>query len=255
MERSRKLEWVSVPGGKCSNDGLTVFTVPREYPRPGRRGGATIIQNGPVSLGRWHNSLNEPIDITAGIHQLFTAADFADYEAAQANVNERIKNLEAEGRIMAVGHYVDPYSVKMTPEYDRWFYGFPFAVAEYVHDSQYRPITNGETLPLYQVVKGQSFAAGFTAKYPDLFIESQFTDYDGRDDDFAKVRKAAKTKAKELETAGILKKVGTVSRGGYDLLGGYALPYTVDFSDNETEKEFMSLSVDRYYRILDWQRR
>ncbi len=252
MERSRKLEWVSVPGVKCSNDGLTVYTVPREFPRPGRRAGVTIVQNGPVSLGRWYNSLNEPIDVTAGIHQLFTAADFADYSTAQADVTARIKNLEAEGRIMAVGYYTDPYSVKMTKDFDRWYYGFPFAVAEYVHDSQYRPITNGETLPLYQVAKDQSYTG---TKHPDLFIESQFTDYDGRNDDLAKVREAAKTKAKELEAAGILKKVGTIQRGGYDLLGGHALPYTVDFSDNETEKEFMDLSVDRYYRILDWQRR
>ena len=252
MERSRKLEWVSVPGGKCSSDGLTVYTVPREYPRPGRRGGATIVRNGPVSLGRWHNSLNEPIDVTASIHQLFTAADFADYETAQADVNERIKNLEAEGRIMAVGYYVDPYTVKMTKDFDRWFYGFPFAVAEYVHDSQYRPITNEETLTLYQVAKGQSYTG---TKHPGLFVESYFTDYENRNDDLAKVRKAAKTKAKELEAAGIMKNVGTVSRGGYDLLGGHALPYTVEFADAETEKEFMDLSVDRYYRILDWQRR
>lgn len=252
MGRTRKLSWVSVPGGKCSNDGLTVYTVPREFPRPGRRAGVTIVQNGLVSLGRWHNSLNEPIDVTAGIHQLFTAADFADYETAQADVNERIKALEAEGRIMAVGYYTDPYSVKMTPEYDRWYYGFPFAVAEYVHDSKFRPITNEETLPLYQVIKGQSYSG---IKHPDLFIESQFTDYENRNDDLATVRAKAEARAKELESDGILKKVGTVQRGGYDLLGGHALPYTVDFSDNETEKEFMDLSVDRYYRILDWQRR
>jgi hypothetical protein len=203
-------------------------------------------------LGRWHNSLNEPIDVTASIHQLFTAADFADYETAQADVNERIKSLEAEGRIMAVGYYTDLYSVKMTPAYDRWYYGFPFAVAEYVHDSQYRPITNEETLTLYQVAKGQSYTG---TKHPGLFVESYFTDYENRNDDLAKVRKAAKTKAKELEAAGIMKNVGTVSRGGYDLLGGHALPYTIDFADAETEKEFMDLSVDRYYRILDRQRR
>ena len=252
MGRTRKLSWVSVPGAKCSTDGLTVYTVPREFPRPGRRAGVTIVQNGPVSLGRWHNSLNERIDVTAGVNQLFTAADFADYETAQADVNERVKNLEAEGRIMAVGYYTDGYTVKMTKEYDRWFYGFPFAVAEYVHDSQYRPITNEETLPLYQVAKGQSYTG---KKHPDLFIESYFTDYENRNDDLAKARKAAKTKAKELEATGILKKVGTVQLGGYDLLGGHALPYTVEFADAETEKEFMDLSVDRYYRIVDWQRR
>ncbi len=252
MGRTRKLEWVSVPGVKCSNDGLTVYTVPREFPRPGRRAGETIVQNGPVSLGRWHNSLNEPIDVSASIGQLFTAADFADYSTAQADVNERLKALESEGRIMAVGYYTDPYSVKMTPAYDRWYYGFPFAVAEYVHDNQYRPITNGETLPLYQVVKGQIYSG---IKHPGLFVESCFTDYDGRNDDLATVRTKAEARAKELEIAGTLKKVGTVQLGGYDLLGGHALPYTVDFSDNETEGEFMALSVDRYYRILDQQRR
>ena len=253
MGRSRKLFWVSVPGGKCSNDGLTVYTAPREYPRPGRRGGVTIVQNGPVSLGRWHNSLNEPIDVSASIHQLFTKADFADYETAQADVNERIKSLEAEERIIAVGHYTDPYSVKMTKEYDRWFYGYPFAIAEYIHDSKFRPITNEEEkLSLYQVIKGQIYNG---KKHPELFIESYFTDYDSRNDDLATVRTKAEARAKEPEAAGILKKVGTVSRGGYDLLGGHALPYTVDFSDKETETEFMELSVDRYYRILDWQRR
>jgi len=204
-------------------------------------------------LGRWHNSLNEPIDVTASIHQLFTAADFADYETAQADVNERIKALEAAGRILAVGHYTDAYSVKMTKDFDRWFYGFPFAVAEYIQDSQYRPITNEEEkLSLYQVIKGQIYSG---MKHPELIIESYFTDYENRNDDLSKVRKAAKTKAKELETAGIMKKVGTVSRGGYDLLGGHALPYTVEFADAETEKEFMALSIDRYYRILDQQRR
>lgn len=253
MERSRKLEWVSVPGRKCSNDGLTVYTVPREYPRPGRRAGVTIVQNGSISLGRWHNSLNERIDVSAYIHQLFTAADFADYETAQADVNERLKSLEATGQILAVGHYTDPYSVLMTKEYDSWYYGFPFAVAEYIHDSKFRPITNEEEkLSLYQVIKGQIYSG---MKHPELIIESYFTDYENRNDDLAEVRTKAEARAKELETAGILKMVGTVSRGGYDLLGGHILPYTVDFSDNETETEFMSLSIDRYYRILDWQRR
>jgi len=190
--------------------------------------------------------------MSASIHQLFTAADFADYETAQADINERIKNLEAEGRIIAVGHYTDPFSVKMTKEYDRWFYGFPFAIAEYVHDSEFRPITYEETLPLYQVAKGQVYSG---KKHPELLIESYFTDYGSRNDELATVREDTKAKAKELETAGTLKTVGTIQRGGYDLLGGHVLPYTVDFSDNETETEFMNLSVDRYYRILDWQRR
>ena len=251
MERSRRLEWVAVPGGKCSNDGLTVFTVPREYPRTGRRGGVTIVQNGPVSLGRWHNSLNEPIDITAGIHQLFTAADFADYSTAQANVNERIKALEAEGRIIAVGHYTDPYTVKMTPEYDRWYYGLPYAVAEFVHDSKYRPITRGETLPLYQVLPGAEVSIGFNTKYPDLIIESTFNGYDDRDEELSKARKNAKKRALEYVAAGSIKQVGTVEPGGYDLMSGHALPYTVSFTDTETEKDFFDRAVKRFHRIMD----
>ena len=138
----------------------------------------------------------------------------------------------------------------MTKEFDRWYYGYPFAVAEYIHDSKFRPITNEETLPLYQVIKGQIYSG---MKHPELIIVSYFTDYENRNADLAKVLKESKARAKELETAGILKMVGTVSRGGYDLLGGHILPYTVEFADAETEKEFMDLSVDRYYRILDWQ--
>mgnify|MGYP001218773670 CR=1 FL=1 len=243
----RKLNWVTVPATRCSCDGLTVYTVPREYAVPRRRG-STVVQNHPVTLGRWFNSFNEPVDVQADILELFTAADFADYEKDQAGVNERIKELEAAGRILAVGHYTDAYSVKMTKDFDRWFYGFPFAVAGLIHDSEFRPITNEETLSLYQVEKGQSYTG---MNHPELIIESYLTDYDSRNDDLEKVRTKAQTRAKELETAGILKKVGTVSRGGYDLLGGHALPYTVEFADTETEKDFFDRAVKRFHRIMD----
>lgn len=254
MARTRKLNWVTVPAGKCSNDGLTVYTVPKEYPRPGRRGGYTVIQNNPVSLGRWVTSLDERIDLTAAIHQLFTAADFADYETAQADVHERIKNLEAAGKILAVGHYTDPYSVQMTKEYDNWFFGCPFTIAKYIYDDKYRPVTSDENLPLYQVIKGQDISIGCKVQHPGLLIESIFTDYGDRNEEQDKIRKTAAKRAGEYVAAGILKKIGTVSRGGYDLLGGYALPYTITFTDKEVEKDFFNLSAEAYFRLMDKKR-
>ena len=250
---NRKLNWVTVPATRCPCDGLTVYTVPREYAVPRRRG-STVVQNHPVTLGRWHNSFGEPVDVQAGTHDLFTAADFADYETDQAGVNERIKELESAGRVLAVGHYTDCYNVQMTQDYDNWFYGLPYAVAEHLHDSAYLPITSGEALPLYQILPGAEVLTGCRVTYPDLLIESVFSGYDDRDLELSKARKNAKKRAQEYVAAGSIKQVGTVEPGGYDLMSGHALPYTASFTDTETEKDFFDRAVKRFHRIMDQRR-
>lgn len=248
----RRLPYANVPF--TLQDGRTVYQVTHQYEnREGRR---PVWQNSPpVALGKvtlpdncWKVGEAKPGEI-------FTQDFFQDTDKTETEIHEYLNQLEAAGKIIAVGH-VDGCTPVMTPEYDELFYRLYEHAAGFVvdsrnHDTAVRP---DEKLPLYLVNPGQSFYTGSSiVEYPGLLPLSVF----GRDYGVATLdeqRKEAKKNTEEAKKMGKVKLVGTCSGGGrLNHLTGKIEHYCIEFTDPEAKALFMKIATDRYFEWLEKQ--
>jgi len=244
----RRLPYSDVPFKL--EDGRTIYQVTHEYQdKTGRRPHWTNTP--PVPLGKvdlldncWRLAIAEP-------GELFTADFFCD-DRTETEIHEYLNQLEAEGKIIAVGH-VEGCTPVMTAEYDEAFYRIYEHAAGFVvdsrnHDTAAKP---DEVLPLFMVCPKEGFYTGAAVvQHPTLLPLSVF----GRDYGAGSLdehRKEAKEAAKSAEKDGTVKKVGTCSGGGrYNVLTGKIEHYCIEFTDDEAKALFMKIAQDRYFEWL-----
>lgn len=248
----RRLPYANVPFKL--EDARIIYLVTHEYQdKTGRRPRWT--RTPPVQLGKvtlpdncWRLAEAKPGEI-------FTQDFFQDTDKTETEIHEHLNQLEAEGRILSVGH-VEGCTPVMTAEYDEAFYRLYEHAAGFVvdsrnHDTAVRP---DEVLPLYMVCPKEGFYTGSgVVQHPSLLPLSVF----GRDwgaGSLDEHRKEAKKNAKEAEKMGKVKLVGTCSGGGrYNVLTGKIEHYCIEFSDPEAKALFMKIAQDRYFDWLEKQ--
>lgn len=248
----RRLPYPDVPFRL--EDGRTIYQVTHQYEnREGRRPRWT--NTGSITLGKFPSIDGCYKVVAAKPGEIFTVDFFNDDGRTETERHEHLNQLEAVGKIAAVGH-VEGITPKMTPEYDDAFYRIYEHAAGFVNDSRNHDtgVKADEKLDLYMVCPKASFYTGSgVVEHPALLPLSVF----GRDwgaGSLNEQRKEAKTGAKEAEQAGKVKKIGACSGGGrLNHLSGKIEPYCIEFSDPEAKALFMKIAMDRYFEWLEKQ--
>lgn len=248
----RRLPYANVPFKL--EDARTIFLVTHEYQdKTGRRPRWTNTP--PVPLGKATLPDNCWKMVEAKPGEIFTQDFFQDTGKSETEIHEHLNELEAAGKIAAVGH-VEGATPVMTTEYDEAFYRIFEHAAGFVVDSRnYDTAAKpDEKLPLFMVCPKEGFYTGSgVVQHPALLPLSVF----GRDYGTASLdehRKEAKKNATEAEKMGKVRRVGTCSGGGrYNVLTGKIEHYRITFTDPEAKALFMKIATDRYFEWLENQ--
>ena len=247
----RRLPYPDVPFRL--EDGRTIYQITHQYEnREGKR--PVWTNTGAITLGKFPSLIDCHKTVDAKPGELFTADFFRD-DRTETEIHEFLNQLEADGKIVAVGH-VDGSTPKMTPEFDDAFYRVYEHAAGFINDSRNHDTAAkaDEKLDLYMVCPKEGFYTGAAVVYhPALLPLSVF----GKDWGTASLdehRAEAKENAKEAEKMGKVQKVGTCSGGGrLNHLSGKTEWHCIEFDDPEAKTIFMKIAMDRYFDWLEKQ--